>query len=250
MVINVTVKNISNEGKVFEDGKLVTNYNGKVYEFTKSEKVLAEGFSLALMLNPMISWTGNLAFIVPSSIDIKSFYWSPDVSSVKIYLTSQENKTTEQISKITIDSSVQPKEKIQIPPSFSCSLAATPTEKSICISDKLSLMDSIMVFAYKSELQTSSNSEKIKIAQANWRQYKRDVCGGDSNCLTEAYNEKLSSINSDLIKEFMAINSWALRSEDWKGKRFCSQEFTKGSAVSSISYYCAGGGYNDLSLAN
>ena len=69
LVINTTFKNIDNESRMLVDGSVWINYNGKDYEFDKSETIIAEGWGLMLdQINPLTSKTTNLVYKIPSEI--------------------------------------------------------------------------------------------------------------------------------------------------------------------------------------
>ncbi|GEP52672.1 hypothetical protein FNO01nite_33440 [Flavobacterium noncentrifugens] len=77
LVINTTFKNIDNESRMLIDGSVWINYNGKDYEFDKSETVMAEGWGLMLdQINPLTSKTTNLVYKIPSEIKGKA-KWQP-----------------------------------------------------------------------------------------------------------------------------------------------------------------------------
>ena len=59
------------------DGSVWINYNGKDYEFDKSESIMAEGWGLVLdQINPLISKTTNLVYKIPAEIK-GDIYWQP-----------------------------------------------------------------------------------------------------------------------------------------------------------------------------
>jgi hypothetical protein len=90
LIINATFKNIDNESRMLMDGSVWINYNGKDYEFDKSEPVMAEGWGLFLdQINPLISKTTNLVYKIPAEIK-GGIYWQPGraSSSEKIFLGS------------------------------------------------------------------------------------------------------------------------------------------------------------------
>jgi len=59
------------------DGSVWINYNGKDYEFDKSESIMAEGWGLFLdQINPLISKTTNLVYKIPAEIK-GDIYWQP-----------------------------------------------------------------------------------------------------------------------------------------------------------------------------
>jgi len=77
LIINATFKNIDNESRMLDDGSVWINYNGKDYEFDKSEVVMAEGWGLLLdQINPLTSKTTNLVYKIPAEIKGNA-YWQP-----------------------------------------------------------------------------------------------------------------------------------------------------------------------------
>lgn len=88
LIINATYKNVDSESRMLFDGSVWINYNGKDYEFDKSEPVMAEGWGLLLdQINPLTSKTTNLVYKIPEEIK-GDVYWQPGRSSSdkKIYL--------------------------------------------------------------------------------------------------------------------------------------------------------------------
>jgi len=68
-MINITFKNIDSESRLFSEGSVFIDYNNKVYEFDKTEAILADGWgSFFDQLNPLISKTTNLVYKLPSEI--------------------------------------------------------------------------------------------------------------------------------------------------------------------------------------
>lgn len=77
LVINATFKNIDNESRMLQDGSVWINYNGKNYEYDKSETIMAEGWGLLLdQINPLTSKTTNLVYKIPTEIKGPA-YWQP-----------------------------------------------------------------------------------------------------------------------------------------------------------------------------
>lgn len=75
LVINTTFKNIDNESRMITDGSVFINYNGKDYEFDKSETIMAEGFGLMLdQINPLTSKTTKLVYKLPAEIKGPAYY--------------------------------------------------------------------------------------------------------------------------------------------------------------------------------
>lgn len=89
LVINATYKNTDSESRMLFDGSIWINYNGKDYEFDKSEPVMAEGWGLMLdQINPLTSKTTNLVYKIPEEIK-GDVYWQPGRSNSdeKIHLS-------------------------------------------------------------------------------------------------------------------------------------------------------------------
>jgi len=77
LIINTTFKNTDNESRMLEDGSVWINYNGKDYEFDKSEMIMAEGWGLMLdQINPLTSKTTRLVYKIPTEIKGNAF-WQP-----------------------------------------------------------------------------------------------------------------------------------------------------------------------------
>jgi len=77
LILNITFKNIDTESRLFDEGSVFIDYNNKVYEFDKTEMILAEGWgSFFDQLNPLISKTTNLVYKIPSEIKGVA-YWEP-----------------------------------------------------------------------------------------------------------------------------------------------------------------------------
>lgn len=88
LIVNATYKNIDNESRMLFDGSIWIDYNGKEYEFDKSEPIMAEGWGLMLdQINPLTSKTTNLVYKIPEEIK-GDIYWQPGRSNSdeKIYL--------------------------------------------------------------------------------------------------------------------------------------------------------------------
>lgn len=77
LIINTTFKNTDDESRMIIEGTVWINYNGKEYEFDKSEPVMAEGFGALLeQINPLTSKTTNLVYKIPAEIKGDA-YWQP-----------------------------------------------------------------------------------------------------------------------------------------------------------------------------
>jgi len=88
IVLNVTFKNIDNESRMIVDGSLFINYNGKDYEFDKSETIIADGWGLMLdQINPLIKKTTKLVYKIPTEIS-GDIYYKPGRTDKRIILGS------------------------------------------------------------------------------------------------------------------------------------------------------------------
>lgn len=77
LVMNITIKNVDTEARVFADGRLWVTHGGKELEFDASERVLGdEGWIVFENLNPLTTVTGNIAFKVPDPLP-RPVYWQP-----------------------------------------------------------------------------------------------------------------------------------------------------------------------------
>ncbi|TRX21471.1 DUF4352 domain-containing protein [Flavobacterium franklandianum] len=77
LIINATFKNTDSESRMLMDGSVWINYNGKDYEFDKSETIMAEGYGLLLdQINPLTSKTTNLVYKIPAEVKGNA-YWQP-----------------------------------------------------------------------------------------------------------------------------------------------------------------------------
>lgn len=75
LLITATFKNIDNESRMLTDGAVFINYNGKEYEFDKSEVVMADGYGLLLdQINPLTSKTTKLVYKLPAEIKGPAYY--------------------------------------------------------------------------------------------------------------------------------------------------------------------------------
>lgn len=77
LIINATFKNTDQESRMIMDGSVWINYNGKDYEFDKSETVMLEGWGTMLdQINPLTSKTTNLVYKIPAEIKGTAL-WNP-----------------------------------------------------------------------------------------------------------------------------------------------------------------------------
>lgn len=92
LIINTTFKNTDNESRMIFEGSVWINYNGKDYEFDKSEPIMADGWGLFLeQLNPLTSKTTNLVYKIPTEIK-GDIYWQPGRSDEKIFIGNIPNQ--------------------------------------------------------------------------------------------------------------------------------------------------------------
>ena len=77
IVINASFKNTNTESRMLMEGSIWINYNGKDYEFDKSETVMLEGWGLLLdQINPLMTKTTNLVYKIPAEVKGNA-YWQP-----------------------------------------------------------------------------------------------------------------------------------------------------------------------------
>lgn len=77
LIINASFKNTDKESRMLMDGSVWINYNGKDYEFDKSETVMLEGWGILLdQINPLTTKTTNLVYKIPAEIKGEAF-WQP-----------------------------------------------------------------------------------------------------------------------------------------------------------------------------
>ncbi len=90
VILNVTYKNIDDTGRTLTDsGQLYIDYNGKNYEFDKTESILSDGWGLFLeSMNPLTKKTTNIVFKVPSEIKGKVF-WLPENGIDEKYIAGE-----------------------------------------------------------------------------------------------------------------------------------------------------------------
>lgn len=77
LIINASFKNTDSESRMLMDGSVWINYNGKTYEFDKTETIMLDGWGLLLeQINPLITKTTNLVYKIPTEIKGPA-YWQP-----------------------------------------------------------------------------------------------------------------------------------------------------------------------------
>lgn len=81
LIIDASFKNTDNESRMLADGSVWINYNGKDYEFDKSETIMLEGWGLLLdQINPLTSKRTKLVYKIPAEIKGPA-YWQPGRAS-------------------------------------------------------------------------------------------------------------------------------------------------------------------------
>jgi Domain of unknown function (DUF4352) len=81
LIFNITFKNVDNESRMFTEGDVLINYNGKEYTFDHPETVMLEGWGTFLdQINPLTSKTTNLVYKIPSEIT-GNIFWRPGRNS-------------------------------------------------------------------------------------------------------------------------------------------------------------------------
>ena len=83
LVLDVSLKNIDNEGRLFLEGSIFVNLNGKELEFDNTETIMEEGYLVLDTLNPLTSIRGKIVYKVPGAVS-SAFYWNPGRSDVRI----------------------------------------------------------------------------------------------------------------------------------------------------------------------
>jgi uncharacterized protein YecT (DUF1311 family) len=89
-------------------------------------------------------------------------------------------------------------------PSFDCTKASTETEKTICVDDILSGMDSMVVTNYLQlkSAKLGANAAKLVVDQRAWLK-QRNLCKEDSDCLHESYMQRID----ELCKNYPVVSS-------------------------------------------
>lgn len=81
LIINASFKNTDNESRMLSDGSVWINYNGKDYEYDKTETVMLKGWGIILdQINPLTTKTTNLVYKIPTEIKGDA-YWQPGRAS-------------------------------------------------------------------------------------------------------------------------------------------------------------------------
>lgn len=76
---------------------------------------------------------------------------------------------------------------------FDCAKATSDAEKSVCADTGLSRLDSDLAAAWKRALSTGTDVDAMKTSQRDWLK-QRDICGRDTQCLTDRYRERLAAL--------------------------------------------------------
>lgn len=75
LVLDVTFKNTDSESRMLTDGEVHITYNGKDYNFDKSETIMAEGYGLFLdQINPLTQKSTKLVYKLPEEINGVAYY--------------------------------------------------------------------------------------------------------------------------------------------------------------------------------
>ena len=84
LVLSVTIKNTDTEGRMFIPGRLWATVGGRELEYDNPETVFARGYLvLQETLNPQTSWSGKIAWLVPSDLS-GPVHWQPGRSDKRI----------------------------------------------------------------------------------------------------------------------------------------------------------------------
>ncbi|TNE54142.1 MAG: DUF4352 domain-containing protein [Bacteroidetes bacterium] len=77
LIFNVTFKNTDTESRLFDEGDIIVEHDGKELKYEISETIFEEGWgSFFDQLNPLESKTTNLVYKIPSEIE-GPIYWRP-----------------------------------------------------------------------------------------------------------------------------------------------------------------------------
>ena len=139
----------------------------------------------------------------------------------------------------------------EIQPSFDCLKASTNIEKLICRNKDLSVLDGLLAHAYKQAQSIEKNltkKDEVRKQQVDWTKNIRNTCK-DANCLNTAYSERIASEYADFEITDSYFNSMGWKKAGYgSGSRICSHNYKKGSFSVSVYVYCAGDGFNTLSI--
>ncbi|MCF8354997.1 MAG: DUF4352 domain-containing protein [Melioribacteraceae bacterium] len=77
LILDITFKNIDDESRMFIDGSVYINFNGKEYKYDKSETIMLKGWGTMLdRINPLTTKTTKLVYKIPTEIS-GAVYWEP-----------------------------------------------------------------------------------------------------------------------------------------------------------------------------
>ena len=81
LILDIIFKNIDDESRMFMDGSVYIKYNGKEYEYDKSETIMLDGWGTLLdQLNPLTTKSTKLVYKIPAEIS-GPVYWEPGRNS-------------------------------------------------------------------------------------------------------------------------------------------------------------------------
>lgn len=84
-------------------------------------------------------------------------------------------------------------------PSFDCSKAASPSEKTICTSDRLARLDRAIAKAFRDLRSDSNLAEELPKEQAAFLA-QRDLCGSDVSCLAREMESRRAALALEPLK--------------------------------------------------
>ena len=98
--------------------------------------------------------------------------------------------------------------------SFDCKKASSLSEKTICGSDELKVLDSKLAEVYKEKLAKSEGAQILRNEQREWLK-KSGSCGGDAACLKTAYDSRLNILrNANVIPAVLSKPVVELKAKD------------------------------------
>lgn len=75
LILNTTFKNIDSESRMLSDGEILINYNGKDFNYDKSETIMLDGWGLMMdQLNPLTSKNTKLVYKIPAELKGQAYY--------------------------------------------------------------------------------------------------------------------------------------------------------------------------------
>lgn len=90
--------------------------------------------------------------------------------------------------------------------SFDCKKASSLSEKTICGSDELKVLDSKLAEVYKEKLAKSEGAQILRNEQREWLKKARD-CASDAACLKASYVNRLSALGSAIVNSAVSPKS-------------------------------------------